>query len=343
MRIAQIAPLYEPVPPPLYGGSERIVSWLTEELVRRGHDVTLFASGDSRTEARLIAPCRRALRLDPARPDPLALHVIELAEAFERASEFDVLHCHVDYLAFPFGRLVPTPQVHTLHGRLDLPHVARVVAHFADAPLVSISDRQRAPLAHLDLDWLATVYHGLPVADIPFQPNPRGDYVAFVGRISREKGPDLAIAIARRLGVPLRIAAKVDPADRAYFEQEIRPLLDHPLIEFLGEIGDREKWTLLGEALCLLFPIDWPEPFGLTMIEALACGTPVVARSCGSVPEVIRDGEVGSIADSIEDLVAAIKRIDVIDRARCRRYVEEHFSVGVMTDGYEAVYRKLVR
>jgi glycosyltransferase involved in cell wall biosynthesis len=207
---------------------------------------------------------------------------------------------------------------------------------------VSISDRQRAPLAHLDLNWIATVHHGLPVTDIPFQPNPRGDYLAFLGRISREKRPDLAIAIARRLGLPLRMAAKVDPADAQYFE-EIRPLLDHPLIEFLGEIGDRDKWTLLGDALCLLFPIDWAEPFGLTMIEALACGTPVVARSCGSVPEVIRDGEVGSIADSIEDLVAAIKRIDVIDRARCRRYVEEHFSVGVMTDRYEAVYRKLVR
>jgi glycosyltransferase involved in cell wall biosynthesis len=342
MRIAQIGPLYEPVPPPLYGGSERVVSWLTEELVRRGHEVTLFASGDSRTDARLVAPCARALRLDPARPDPIALHVIELAEAFERASEFDVLHCHVDYLAFPFGRFVATPQVHTLHGRLDLGHVARVAARFADAPLVSISDRQRAPLAHLDLRWIATVHHGLPVADIPFQANPRGDYLAFLGRISREKRPDLAIAIARRLGLPLRMAAKVDPSDREYFE-EIRPLLDDPLIEFLGEIGDRDKWRLLGDALCLLFPIDWPEPFGLTMIEALACGTPVAARPCGSVPEVIREGEVGYIADSVDDFVAAIKRIDVIDRARCRRYVEDHFSVGVMTDRYEAVYRALVR
>ncbi len=343
MRIAQIAPLYESVPPRLYGGTERVVSWLTEELVRRGHDVTLFATGDSQTAARLVAPYPRGLRLDPSLPDAVAPHVIELAQAFERAAEFDILHCHVDYLAFPFGRLVRTPALHTLHGRLDLRHLMQVFAQFPEAPLISISDSQRAPLAALGLNWLATVRHGLPVGEIAWRPSPRGGYLAFLGRMSREKRPDLAIEVAKSVGLPLRIAAKVDESDRPYFDREIRGLLNHPLVEFVGELDDRQKWAFLGDALCLLFPIDWPEPFGLAMIEALACGTPVVARPCGAVPEIVRDGEVGFLGETVEQLAAAVKRIDVIDRAHCRRYAEERFSVRAMTDDYEDVYRRLAR
>jgi glycosyltransferase involved in cell wall biosynthesis len=341
MRIAQIAPLFESVPPRLYGGTERVVSWLTEELVRRGHEVTLFASGDSRTAARLVAPYPRGLRLDPSPPDPIALHTIELAQAFERAQEFDVVHCHVDYLAFPYARLVRTPVVHTLHGRLDLRHLLHLFAQFAEAPLVSISDSQREPLRSLPLNWRATVHHGLPVADIPWRATPGDGYLAFLGRISWEKRPDLAIAVAKRLGLPLRIAAKVDPSDRKYFEDKIRPSLNHPLIEFIGEVDERQKWQFLGDALCLLFPIDWPEPFGISMIEALACGTPVVARPCGSVPEIIRDGDVGFLGETVEQLAAAVKRVDIIDRARCRQYAEERFSVRAMADQYDAVYRRV--
>jgi glycosyltransferase involved in cell wall biosynthesis len=341
MRIAQLAPPFESVPARLYGGTERVVSWLTEELVRRGHEVTLFASGDSRTAARLVPVCRRALRLDPSRPDPAAVLTIALGEAFARAGEFDLIHAHVDYPAFPFGRLVRTPVVHTMHGRLDLRHIERVFQAFGDVPVVSISDSQREPLARLAVRWMATVHHGLPVDAIPFRPEP-GRYLAFIGRISPEKRVDLAIAVARRVGLPLRIAAKVDPSDQAYFERDIRPLLDHPLIEFVGEIGDDEKPAFLGEAIALVFPIDWPEPFGLAMIEALACGTPVVARPFGAVPEVVRDGVTGFTGDSVEELARAVKRIDVIDRARCRREAEERFSVRAMADGYEAVYRRLV-
>jgi glycosyltransferase involved in cell wall biosynthesis len=343
MRIAQIAPLYESVPPRLYGGTERVVSWLTEELVRRGHEVTLFATGDSRTAARLVAAYPRGLRLDPSPPDPVALHTIELAQAFERAASFDVIHCHVDYLAFPYGRLVDTPVVHTLHGRLDLRHLVHLFAQFPEAPLVSISDAQREPLRALSLSWQATVHHGLPMAAVPWRARNDGRYLAFLGRISPEKRPDLAIAVAKQLGVPLRIAAKVDVPDREYFDKIIRPLLNHPLIEYVGEVGESQKWEFLGEARCLIFPIDWPEPFGLAMIEALACGTPVVARACGSAPEIVRDGEVGFLGDTVEQLVAAVKRVDLIDRARCRAYAEERFSIGVMTDRYEAVYRALPR
>ncbi len=343
MRIAQVAPLYEPVPPRLYGGTERVVSWLTEELVRRGHTVTLFASGDSRTRARLVAATPRALRLDPSGPDAVAAHVVELSQVFAQADAFDLIHCHVDYLAFPFGRLVRTPILHTMHGRLDPRHLVRVFAHFPEAPLVSISDAQREPLARLPLRWLATVHHGLPVADIPWAAAPAGaGYLVFLGRMSPEKRPDLAIEVAKRLGLPIRLAAKVDVPDREYFERTIKPLLSHPLVEFLGEVGEEEKWSLLREALCLLFPIDWPEPFGIVMIEALACGTPVIARPCGAVPEVIRDGVNGFLAETAEELAAAVKRIDVIDRARCRRWVETAFSVEAMTDRYEAVYRRLL-
>jgi glycosyltransferase involved in cell wall biosynthesis len=340
MRIAQVAPLYESVPPKLYGGTERVVSWLTEELVRRGHDVTLFASGDSETAARLESTWPRALRLDGAGPDAVWAHSLQLGDVFSRAHEFDVIHCHTDYLAFAFGRRARSAVVHTLHGRLDIPHLRLVLEEFGDAPLVSISDAQRAPLADLPLRWVATVHHGLPLMRIPFRAHP-GRYVAFLGRISREKRPDLAIEVATRLGLPIKIAAKVDVPDRAYFEREVAPLLDHPLVEFVGEIGDDRKYDFLGEALCLLFPIDWPEPFGLAMIEALACGTPVVARPCGSVPEVVRDGVTGFLADSVEELTSAVKQIDLIDRARCREDVERRFSGDVMAAQYEAIYRRL--
>jgi len=342
MRIAQVAPLYESVPPRLYGGTERVVSWLADELVQRGHEVTLFASGDSRTHARLVSAWPRALRLDPAQPDPFALHTLELAQAFSRADDFDVVHCHVDYLAFPYGRLVSTPVVHTLHGRLDLRPLIHVLTELREVPLVSISDSQREPLAGLDLNWDATVHHGLPMQDVPAVTTASdGRYLVFLGRMSAEKRPDLAIAVAKRAGLPLIMAAKVDRPDREYFEREIRPQLGHPLIEYIGEVSDAEKWRLLGDALALLFPIDWPEPFGLAMIEALACGTPVVARPCGAVPEIVRDGEVGFLADTVDELVAAVKRVDVIDRARCRRWAEAQFSVGVMADHYESVYRRL--
>jgi glycosyltransferase involved in cell wall biosynthesis len=341
MRIAQVAPLYERVPPRLYGGTERVVAHLTDELVRRGHRVTLFASGDSQTRARLVSPVTRSLRLDEETRDPLAPHVIELSQVFERAAEFDLIHCHVDYLAFPFARLVATPTVHTLHGRLDLPSLAPIFRHFHDVPLVSISHAQRRPLAGLPLAWMGTVHHGLPLPRFPYSPR-GGRYLAFLGRVSAEKRVDLAIEVAKRVGLPLKIAAKVDPNDRPYFEREIRSRLDHPLIEFIGEIGDDAKAAFLGGALALLFPIDWPEPFGLVMIEALACGTPVIARPAGSVPEVLAPGRTGFVADTLDELVDAVKRVDTLDRAVCRRHVEEHFSVGRMADRYEAVYQHLI-
>jgi glycosyltransferase involved in cell wall biosynthesis len=343
MRVAQVAPLYERVPPVLYGGTERVVSYLTEELVRRGHEVTLFASGDSQTTARLVAAVPTALRLASAaapQAEAATAHVVELGQLLERASQFDLIHCHVDYPALWMGRAVPTPVLHTLHGRLDLPALRPVFAHFTDAHLVSISDAQRAPLADLALRWAGTVQHGLPLDRYPYSPA-GGEYLAFLGRISPEKRLDLAIAVAQRVGLPLRIAAKVDPADRAYFEREIRPLLGDPRIEFIGEIGDAEKPAFLGGARALLFPIDWPEPFGLVMVEAMACGTPVIARPCGSVPEVMAEGRTGFVVTTVDEMVDAVKRIDIIDRAECRRWVEERFSIEHMADRYEQVYARL--
>ena len=341
MRIAQVSPLYERVPPRRYGGTERVVAHLCDELVRRGHAVTLFASGDSCTQAALVAVTPRALRLDPEPRDPIAAHVLALARVFERAADFDVIHCHVDYLAFPYTRLVRTPTVHTLHGRLDLPSLPPLFRHFHGIPMVSVSDAQRRPLDGLGVRWAATIHHGLPLEEYPYSPA-GGPYLAFLGRISPEKRPDLAIAIARRAGLPLKIAAKVDAVDRDYFEREIAPLLDHPLIEFIGEIGQDETPSFLGGARALLFPIDWPEPFGLAMIEAMACGTPVIARACGSVPEVIVPGRTGLIGDTLDELVAAVERVDTISRAACRRYAEEWFTVERMALAYEAVYRRLL-
>jgi glycosyltransferase involved in cell wall biosynthesis len=342
MRIAQVAPLYEPVPPRLYGGTERVVSYLTEELVRRGHDVTLFASGDSRTAAKLVAVTERAVRLDKESREVLAADFSrQLGRVFRNAGDFDVIHCHVDYLAYPFASLVRTPTLHTLHGRLDLPYLARLFRDFPEVPLVSISDAQRKPLASLRLTWAGTVHHGLPADAFPFVAQP-GEYLAFLGRIAPEKKPEVAIEVAKRVGLPLRIAAKVDASDREYFEQVVRPLLDDPLIEYIGEVEDAGKAAFLGGARALLFPIDWPEPFGLVVIEAMACGTPVIARPCGSVPEIIEEGRTGFIGDTVDDLVEAVKRIDTIDRAECRRHVEHRFSVPRMVDDYEALYRRAV-
>jgi glycosyltransferase involved in cell wall biosynthesis len=343
MRIAQVAPLYEPVPPARYGGTERVVSYLTEELVRRGHEVTLFASGNSVTRARLVTVLERALRHDPGNREELAVaHTRELAMVLARAREFDVIHCHVDHPAFPLSRLSSTPVLHTLHGRLDLPYLAPLFRELRDVPFVSISDAQRTPLAGLGVRWAGTVHHGVPLAAYPFSAAP-GGYLAFLGRLSPEKRPDLAFEIARRVGLPLKIAAKADPTERAYFEAEIRPQLDDPLVEYLGEVGDADKPAFLGGAVALLFPIDWPEPFGLAMIEAMACGTPVIARPRGAVPEVVVPGRTGFVGESIVDLVDGVKRIEAIDRRECRRRVEALFSVERMADGYETLYRRLTR
>ena len=340
MRIAQVAPLYEAVPPKLYGGTERVVSLLTEELVRRGHEVTLFASGDSVTSARLAAVTERALRLDAASRDLLGADTIrQLDLVFGNARDFDIIHCHVDYLAYPFAGLVSTPTLHTVHGRLDLPYLTPIYRQFKHVPLVSISDAQRAPLADIGVMWAGTVHHGLPPERLTFSPTP-GNYLAFLGRLSPEKQPDVAIEVARQAGLPLRIAAKVDAADREYFERVVAPLLDDPLIEFVGEIGDADKSAFLGGARALLFPIDWPEPFGLVMLEALACGTPVIARPCGSVPEVVRPGVNGFVGDTVSELVDAVRRLETLDRAECRRDFERRFSVAHMVDGYEALYRE---
>jgi len=339
MRIAQVAPLTESVPPQLYGGTERVVSALTEELVARGHEVTLFASGDSVTAAKLVPCSERSLRLDGAARDHMAFTTMELAEVFDRAGEFDVIHNHVDYFAFPFARQSRAPVVTTTHGRLDLRETQRVYRYFRDASLISISDSQRVPLP--DLNWAATVYNGADMTRFHLRREP-GTYLAFLGRISPEKRPDRAIDVARALGMPLKIAAKVDDVDREYFESAIKPQLGHPLIEFVGELGDADKDKFLGNAFAYLFPIDWPEPFGLAMVEAMACGTPVIAMNCGSVPEVVADGVSGFVCDSLRDFMDAVPKVADIDREACRAYVATRFSAAAMADGYEAVYRQMV-
>jgi glycosyltransferase involved in cell wall biosynthesis len=342
VKIAQVAPLWEAVPPAGYGGTERVVSWLTEELVRRGHGVTLFASGDSSTRARLVPIVEQGLRhTSPSADAATAEHFRLLARVFEQAGSFDIIHCHVDYWAFPFAGLVRTPTVHTIHGRLDLPYLQAVYRDFGRLPLVSISHAQRAPLTTVRPSWVATVHHGMPLRDVPFAATP-GRYLAFLGRISPEKRPDMAIDIAIRTGLPLRIAAKVDAADREYFEAVIAPRLRHPLVEFVGEVSGAEKLAFLRDARALLFPIDWPEPFGLVMVEAMACGTPVIARPCGSVPEVVVHGRTGFLAETVDALAAAVGEVERIDRAECRRHVENHFSVDRMVDDYETVYRRLL-
>jgi glycosyltransferase involved in cell wall biosynthesis len=346
LRIAQVAPLAESVPPRLYGGTERIVSYLTETLVGEGHDVTLFASGDSRTSARLVECSPRALRLADC-ADGLPWHLAMLEQVARRATSFDLVHFHIDYLHFPVSMRERYAHVTTMHGRLDLPDLSPIYQSFADVPVVSISDAQRTPLPHVG--WQGTVYHGLPddLYQLDAQLDGRGvwrpgDYLAFLGRISPEKRPDRAIEIARRAGVRLRIAAKVDRADRAYFTECIAPLLREPHVEFLGEIDEHAKQELLGGALALVFPIDWPEPFGMVMVEAMACGTPVIAYRCGSVPEVIDDGVTGFICDDLEQAVAAVARVPELSRATCRRVFEQRFTAARMTHDYVSIYRRVM-
>jgi glycosyltransferase involved in cell wall biosynthesis len=335
MRIAQVAPLYESVPPAQYGGTERVVSWLTEELVERGHDVTLFASGDSRTRAHLEPCCKRSLRTDPCCKDALAYHLAMIERVLQRADEFDVIHFHVDYLHFSAARRMSLPHVSTLHGRLDLPDLVPIYDEFRELPFVSISLSQRIPLPWIN--WAGNVYHGLPCELFEFYP-PMGKYLAYIGRISPEKRPDRAIEIATRTGIPLKIAAKVDRADAEYFESRIKPLLRNSLVEFIGEIGDSEKGDFLGHAFACLVPIDWPEPFGINMIEAMACGTPLVAFRCGSVPELVKDGINGFVVSTLDQAIAAVKRVPDIPRQACRFQFEQHYTSDRMASDYLRIY-----
>jgi glycosyltransferase involved in cell wall biosynthesis len=339
MKIAQIAPLMESVPPRLYGGTERIVSYLTEELVALGHDVTLFASGDSITAANLLPCVPKALRLDTSVVDSIPYYMLMLDRVRQRADEFDVLHFHIDQFQFPLFRSIAGRTVTTLHGRQDLPDLLPLYLGFDDMPLVSISNDQRRPVPNAN--FAATVYHGLPV-DLHRPTARRGNYVAFLGRISPEKRPDRAIAIARALRIPLKIAAKVDRVDEAYFRTTIEPLLDGVGVEFIGEINEQQKTQFLGEAQALLFPIDWPEPFGLSMIEAMSCGTPVLGFRCGSVPEIIDDGVTGAIVDTMEQAVAALPSVIALDRAKVRQRFEQRFSATRMAKDYVGVYRSLL-
>jgi glycosyltransferase involved in cell wall biosynthesis len=354
LRIAQVAPLSERVPPLGYGGTERVVSYLTEELVRLGHEVTLFASGDSSTTARLVPGCKRSLRLDANCIDELAHHLVMVEQVYRRAAEFDLIHFHIDYLHFAATRRQRMPTVTTLHGRLDIPDLVPLFREYPDMPVVSISNAQRQPLPWLD--WRATVYHGLPPGAFPFHAGTvradrtdrvagagaGGGYLAFLGRVSPEKGLDAAIEIARRAGRTLRVGAKVDRADQEYFEREIQPLLRLPHVEYLGEIGDAEKLRLLGGADALLFPVDWPEPFGLVMIEAMACGTPVIARACGSVAEVMADPRSGFVCSTIDEAVAAVGRLPELTRRGCRQAFEDRFTASRMAEDYVRVYRALL-
>jgi len=339
MKIAQIAPLHESVPPKTYGGTERVVHYLTEELVKRGHEVTLFASGDSETSAELRSIIPEALRLSSQRRDPVVWHLLQLNQVAKEAERFDILHFHTEFFHFPLWRHLRKPQLTTLHGRLDLPDLKPMFDEFRDMPVVSIANHQRGPLpmAH----WVGTVYNGIPTDLYDFSATP-DDYFAFLGRMSPEKGAEEAIQIALRAGVKLKMAAKVDPVDRDYFEQRIKPYLSQPLIEYIGEVDERGKNELLGGAKALLFPIAWPEPFGLVMIEAMACGTPVIAYRLGSVPEVMQDGVTGYIVDSLEQAVDAIAKIETIDRRGCRDYFERRFSAARMAEDYLNQYHRLI-
>jgi len=340
MRIAMVAPLVEPVPPPLYGGTERVVSVLTEELVRRGHDVTLFASGDSQTTAHLQATCPRSLRLDPAIRDYVASTLVHVGEVYRQADAFDVIHNHVDYMAFPFARLCTVPTVTTTHGRLDLAEVRRLFAFFPEQHLVSISHAQREPVPQLN--WAGNVYNAINLSTYTLQPE-RGDYLVYLGRICPEKRPDRAIEVALSVGMRLVIAAKIDPLDQEYYEHAIAPMIEQSeLVEFIGEVDDQEKNDLLGKAYASLHSIDFPEPFGLTMAEAMATGTPVIAMRRGSTPEVVEHGVTGYVCDSIAEMIVAVDAIPRIDRRACRAHVEGRFSPAAMVDGYEFVYRQVV-
>jgi glycosyltransferase involved in cell wall biosynthesis len=339
LRIAQIAPLYESVPPRLYGGTERVVSHLTEQLVMLGHEVTLFASGDSLTSARLVPPCSTALRLSAKCIDPLPHHIISLDQVVRRAEQFDILHFHTDYHHFPLSKNLQLPSITTLHGRLDIPDLPPLYRCFPDVPVVSISLHQRLPLP--GANWIANVPHG--IAAKLYKPRfVRGDYLAFLGRISPEKRPDRAIKIAQRSGMRLKMAAKIDPVDRDYFDAKIKPLLKDPSIEFIGEISDYEKSEFLGNAYAYLFPIDWPEPFGLTMIEAMACGTPTIAFRCGAVPEIITDRVTGFIVDDLRSAIESVERVPEIERRTCRAVFEQRFTVERMTSDYVSLYRRML-
>jgi len=315
-----------------------VVSYLTEELVHQGHDVTLFASGDSQTAAKLVPCSPRSLRLDPGSIDATAHHVVMLEKIARMREQFDVVHFHIDYLHFPISRRSPVPNLTTLHGRLDIPDLVPLYREFSEMPVVSISYAQREPLPWLN--WVDTVYHGLPEGLYSFRSRP-GNYLAFLGRVSPEKRADRAIRIAKAVGMELRIAAKVEDVDRKYFEEEVAPHLGDPLIQFVGEIGEREKNVFLGNAYALLFPIDWPEPFGLVMIEAMACGTPVIAYRQGSVPEVMVDGETGFIVEETDDAVDAVKRVADLSRERCREIFEERFTAGRMARDYVSIYERI--
>jgi glycosyltransferase involved in cell wall biosynthesis len=338
MKIAQVPPLIESVPPKGYGGTERIVSFITEELVRRGHDVTLFASGDSETKAHLVPICPKGLRLFVNNVETLAYHYVQLDQVTKQAREFDIIHFHNDYLHFPMSRVYNYTHVTTLHGRLDNPGIPQLYKRYNDIPLVSISNHQREPIPFAN--WIDTVYHGLPDT-LYKQGKGEGNYLAFLGRISIEKRPDRAIEIAKRTGIKLKVAAKIDNADKEYYES-VKHLFDDPLVEFVGEIGEDKKEEFLGNAAALLFPIDWPEPFGLVVIESMACGTPVIAFREGSIPEIIDDGITGYSVSSIDEAVDSVNKVQNIDRSKCRQKFEERFEVSTMVDNYERVYSQLI-
>lgn len=339
MKIAQVSPLFESVPPRGYGGTERVVSYLTEELVRQGHEVTLFASGDSRTSARLVSAVGESVRDSALDHSWMTYHLIQMDLVSQMADEFDIIHFHTDYLQFPTVRYLSTPHLNTLHGRLDLPYLVPLYRHFNCEPLVSISNSQRVPLAWAN--WLATVYHGIPADLHVFEPDP-GDYFVFIGRISPEKRVDRAIDIAVRCDRPIYIAAKLNKSEEAYFKECVKPLLRHPLVTYVGEVGGKEKRELLEHARALLFPIDWPEPFGLVMIEAFSCGTPVIAYGHGSVPEIVEDGVTGFIVSNQEEALRAAMRIDSINRQDCRAAFERRFTTPNMADNYLEAYRRLL-
>lgn len=344
MRIAQVAPLVESVPPEKYGGTERVIAALTAELIELGHDVTLYASGDSGTEARLIPLVEKALWRSENRPNELLLHMAELGRVTREARNYDIIHSHLDCMAFPFGRFSTTPMIHTLHGRLDLPELQRLYWEFPDTPVVSISNSQRRPIPFAN--YIATVYNGVSIEKLPFGQG-QGGYLTFVGRISPEKGVADAIDVALRAGIPLKIAARMPlenvdnpwvAMDWDYYRDEVKPRMDSSLIEFVGEVNDEEKGKLLKDAFGLVFPINWPEPFGLAMAEALACGTPVLARAVGSAPEVIDHGRTGFLCADVDEMVAYCQSIESIDRAACRQEAEERFSAPAMAKGYLRAY-----
>lgn len=339
MKIAQVAPLYEAVPPKMYGGTERIVSHLTEELVRQGHQVTLFAAGDSITTARLIPICRQGLRMDTACIDPITYHIVQVQEVIDRASQFDIIHFHTDYLHFPASQCYGYNHVTTLHGRLDLPDLQPLYRKFSAIPLISISNSQRIPIPFAN--WITTIYHGLPL-NLYHAGKGEGNYLAFIGRISPEKRVDLAIEIAKKTGIRLKIAAKIDNADKEYFESKIRHLLNDPLVEFIGEISEDQKSEFLGNAIALLFPIDWPEPFGLVLIESMACGTPVIAFTRGSVTEIIDESITGYKVNTVDQAADAVNKLHLINRRECRRRFEERFGAPGMAHNYIKVYEHLI-